>query len=632
MGTSFATMLLAAAMAAPPTADEPQILMPSGRGGGSDLFLFDAIKGDAKNITKSEGAEEIHPAWSPDGKRIAFSCKGKDHDLEIHICDADGSNRKRLTTAEEPGACFTPSWSADGASIAYLRLSKAGRHEVRIVNADGTKDRLFAADASAPAWSPDGASIAFITKKNGKTHALCSMSPDGTNPKTLVEDLGPDAPYFPAWSPDGKRIAYTAGTDHGLQLFLVPATGGTPKQLTHLPGFNMNAVWLSNDRILFAHTIQYGQANGGYAAIKTDGTRLLVHPLAKLEPPHALGRPAVFIPRSEKPVENAVKPAAHVEPGTVKAPSIKAKPAATVPPSPAGGIVSAAWHDSKRFALTLESGILVLADFETSAIKPVDALRGHEGAVQAAAFSPDGKLAYTAGLDKSVRIWDIAAKGTKTIETDHTSGVDSLALSVNGKLLATGDRDGKVKIRDAATAKTQREITVCDPKRGSALALAFGKDDTVLYSGCGNWSMPVLHGTVAAYDPSDGKELWRTKGTFGGVFSLAVSPDGTKLAGACLDTFIRTWDAKTGMELACWKGHGDRATGIAWALEGKAVVSCGFDHTVRVWEPASGTCLHVLAGHASPVVRVAISPDGKQVISTGQAGAMCVWKLSEDKP
>ena len=233
--------------------------------------------------------------------------------------------------------------------------------------------------------------------------------------------------------------------------------------------------------------------------------------------------------------------------------------------------------------------------------------------------------------DKSVRTWDLVSKGSKSTETDHEAAIESLALSGNGKLLATGDRDGKLKVRDAA-AKPEREIAVGDAKRGAVHALAFGKDDAVLFAGCATWSMPVLHGSVSAWDPATGKELWRTKGTFGGVFSLAVSPDGTKVAGACLDTFVRIWDAKTGVELSCWKGHTDRATGVAWMLGGSVVVSCGFDHTVRVWDAATGASTNVLAAHASPVVRVVASPDGKYALSLGQIGNVCLWKLDDGKP
>ncbi len=631
MGLTLGTLLLTAALATPAPNDEPPILIPSARAGASDLFLIDATKGDAKNLSNTAQAEELYPAWSPDGKRIAFVCKTKEHDLEVYICDADGSNRKRVTEADSPSGCFAPTWSADGKSIAYLRIAMTGKSDVRIVNADGSKDRLLAADAKAPAWSPDGASIAFVSRKAGKQLSLCTVSPDGTNLKTLVEDVGVDAPFFPAWSPDGAQIALAIATEYGWQLALAHADGGSLRQITFLPGFNINPVWLSADRILFAHMIQAGTTKGGYASVKTDGTRLALHPLTKLEPPHSVGRPAMFVPRVAKPAEHPVKPAAFVEPGTTKKPSIKVSPIAIIPPAAPGAILGAAWAaDGKQFALAYEVGVLVHAELDGNTVKSREVYRGHEGAVQAAAFSPDGNFLYSAGSDKSVRVWDLSKKGSTSIETDHAAALESLALSHSGKILATSDHDGKVKIRDAATAKPEREIAVCEAKQGAVHALAFGKDD-VLFAGCGNWRVPVIYGSVAAYDPATGKQLWRTKGTFGGVFSLAASPDGTKLAGACLDTFVRIWDAKTGKELACWKGHRDRATGVAWGLGGKVVVSCGFDHTVRVWDAVTGENLHVLAAHASPVVRVAASADGTRILSTGQIGAVCVWKLSETR-
>jgi WD40 repeat protein len=629
MGTSLTAILLAAAIGAPPANDEPAVLMPSARAGASDLFLLDAAKGDAKNITKSEAAEEIHPAYSPDGKRIAFCCKTKEHELEVYVCDADGSNRKRLTEAETPSGCFTPSWSADGKSIVYQRLLTGGKTEVRIVNADGTKDRLLVADGHGPAWSPDGSCIVFSLKKAGKS-SLCTLNADGGDLKTLVEDLGPDAPYFPAWSPDGKLIAISIATEYGLQVALVPAAGGSPRQITHVPGININPVWIAADRILFGHTPQPGVPGGAFVVVKPDGTRLTIHPLSKLEPPHPISRPAVFLPRPEKPVESAVKPASHVEPAASKPSPMKIAPVAVLPPAAPGAVVAASWaSDGKRIALAFEAGLVVTLEHENNTMKPVDVFRGHEGGVSGVVMSADGKLLFSSAADKSVRTWDFATKGSKTIATDSESPLESLAASADGKFLATGDRDGKLHIRNAATNKIERSVPVCDPNRGAVHAVALGKGDTVLFASCAKWSMPVLGGCVAAFDPATGKELWRTKGTMGGVFSLAVSPDGTRLAGACLDTFIRIWDAKTGKELACWKGHGERASGVAWVLGGSALVSCGFDHTVRLWDAATGANTAVLAAHASPVVRVSASPDGQRVISLGQSGSLCMWKLSE---
>lgn len=631
------TFLLACLLVAadPIPVETPGLLIPSARAGNSDLFLVDPDKGDTRNVTKSEAAEEIYPAWSPDGKRIAFVCKSKEHDFEIYVCDADGSNRKRVTTTDSPGGCLTPSWSADGKQIVYMKLpygDKSGKPvgEVHTVDVDGKNDRVLLAESGfEPSWSPDGKSIAFIRKVANKPSALCCVSPDGSNLRVLCEDVGAHAAHFPAFSPDGKFIVLSIATDHGLQLALVPAAGGSLKQITHLPGFNVNPVWIAADRILFMH--QPGSPGGGYASIKIDGTRLAVHSLTKLEAPQLVARPAMFVPHSVKPeIESTVKPAAFVEPAAVKKSPIKAAPVAVLPPGAPGAIISAAWApNSKRFALSLEAGLVVLCEFEGHTIKPIEGLKGHEGPIECVAFASDGKLLLSGGADKTVRLWDIAKKGTRVIENDHEAGIDSLAVSGNGKWVATGDRDGKVKVRSAETAKAEREIAVCDSNRGGVHALAFGKGDTVLFSGCAKWGMPVLNGSVSAIDAANGKELWRTKGTMGGVFALAVSPDGTKLAGACLDTFVRIWDAKTGAELACWKGHTDRATGVVWAAGGKAVVSCGFDHTVRVWDASNGSLLHTLAAIASPVMSLAAAPDGKHVVCTGQGGAVCVWQIEE---
>ncbi|MDB5309761.1 MAG: repeat, subgroup [Gemmataceae bacterium] len=636
MGTTFASLFLAAAVAAPDPAppDQPQVLIPSARTGQADLFLIDLATGNAKNITRTESADEIYPAWGPDGTKIAFACKTRDHEFEIYVCDADGSNRKMVSTrADGPSACLAPSWSPDGRKLVYARTYPGGKCEVRVAAADGSADDVVQADAFSAAWSPDGKQIAFVRKMSGKTHGLFVMNPDGSGVRVLAEDLGPPDLYLPAWSPDAKLIAVTTASGYGSQLALVPAAGGPLRQLTHLPGNNANPVWVSADRLLFSHFPKPDAPTGAYATIKADGTRLLVHPLTKTEPAHPLARPAVVLPRREGRVADEpgpVRPAAFTVPVVEKRAPVRVVPVTGAPPVAAGAIGAVAWAaDGKRLALGLEIGHVLVGEFDGKVIRPVDVVRGHEGPVEGVAFSPDGKLLYSTGGDRSVRTWDVGEKGVKTRETDHDAWVHGLAASADGKLLATGDREGVMKVRDAATGRPMQEITVCDPKRGAVNAVAFGKDDAVVFAGCGRWDVPVLHGAVAAFDPATGNQLWRTKGTFGGVFALAVSPDGSKLAGACLDTLVRVWDAGTGKELACWKGHADRVTGIAWGLGGKVVVSCGFDHTLRVWDADTGAALHTLAAHTSPVVRVATTPDGKYVLSTAQTGALFIWRLED---
>ena len=144
------------------------------------------------------------PAWSPDGKRIAFvgTLDGLD---QIFVMDVDGSHLQRLTDNNTHNN--NPAWSPDGKRIAFAR-GKPSAYGIFVMDADGshvqqlTHNKKFDSD---PAWSPDGKRIAFVNDPYGDSEIFV-MDADGSHVRQLTHNNKQNG--YPAWSPDGKRIAF----------------------------------------------------------------------------------------------------------------------------------------------------------------------------------------------------------------------------------------------------------------------------------------------------------------------------------------------------------------------------------------------------------------------------------------
>jgi TolB protein len=190
--------------------------------GYGEIWVMRSDGSDRRRLTTAEpprtdASGAATPAWAPDGTRLAysFSDKNAQQASNIYVTGSDGKTTRSLMTGG--GAAIDPSWSPDGKRIAFARFFT--RRGIFVIGAAGGDDsRITHAGGPAfdigPAWSPDGDAIAFtrVTVKTDLEHArlaVYAVAPDGSGLRKLIDD-GAEA----AWSLDGKRIAFTSIRDH----------------------------------------------------------------------------------------------------------------------------------------------------------------------------------------------------------------------------------------------------------------------------------------------------------------------------------------------------------------------------------------------------------------------------------
>lgn len=221
-------------------------------GSSYDIFVMKADGSGLKRITDTPRIDETHLTWSPNGKRIAF--ERHPHFVEsfersdIYTMKVDGTGLRRLThtlRALETEAA----WSPNGKKIAFVKF---GRTDVDIytMNAsDGGQQRNLTkplkAEARDPNWSPDGEKIAFGYAINTAERSIPSevytMKANGTGFTNLTRN--PDDDSFPAWSPDGKKITFVSTRSGNSDIFAVKTDGQKVTRVTKTQGFEYAPDW-----------------------------------------------------------------------------------------------------------------------------------------------------------------------------------------------------------------------------------------------------------------------------------------------------------------------------------------------------------------------------------------------------
>jgi dipeptidyl aminopeptidase/acylaminoacyl peptidase len=247
----------------------------------TQIWVVPTVGGSARQYTRGEKNANA-PEWSPDGKMLAFlSDREKDGERQVWMMPSDGGEAWAVTSHK--GGITAFHFSPDGKQLALLATDQPSKDEEErkkvkddtilidrdlkmahlwLFNIEKKEEkRITEGDftVSDPQWSPDSSRISYTTRPTPKADdgglSDVWVMNIASGEKKKIEDT-PASSDNARWSPDGKWLAYTGSTDpSGVStsyVYVIPSTGGTPKQLT--AKFDLNAgtpVWSRDGKTLY---------------------------------------------------------------------------------------------------------------------------------------------------------------------------------------------------------------------------------------------------------------------------------------------------------------------------------------------------------------------------------------------